>query len=350
MVRLIFVCFFSRRHPECPPDKPPKPLKCKTRSQFSREFGYNYPLHRACSRFEQGAGDGLSVPKNMAWRWDMPVKGIGRPWQPGHINKTVWCLMKYSLNPFPYDTLPLTRRDVHGRIIKKCEDDNSKQMLKQNYIQKPTIRVQKKDGEYSIIMNPLKEKKQLETDCYPYLNCSPLKFVIKKHPEEIKKHRAKKILRERGLVKQCSCENLKRCCCKSQREKKFLEFEMKNISRALKLENELKYDDLNESSDSEMEMQLTTPSAVIKSQKCKPDVIHCGTQYSLKDFASPKVDKNKDDDKKTKKPLKPKEAGSSLSDAEKRKLKMLALAKKKVESVMIDAPCPRVTFNPTSCC
>lgn len=190
--------------------------------------------------------------------------------------------MKHSLNPFPYDTIPLTRRDKFGRIIVSNADPKKKYL--DSLVQKPTIEVKKKDGQYCIVMNPLKDKKSLGTDCNPYLDCSPFKFTIKKHPEATKKHRAKKILRSRGVVKKCSCTSLECCRCKSPLEKQVIGLEMKKVSRELNLKTELVYEDLCESSDSEAEMHFTTPSARVDRTKCKPDVIHCETQYGLEDF------------------------------------------------------------------
>lgn len=225
----------------------------------------------------------------MSWRWDKAVASIGKPWTPGQIHPTVRCLMKHALNPFPYDTIPLTRRDKFGRIITSTVDRKKKFL--DSLVQKPTIEVKKKDGQYCIIMNPLKDTKALGTDCNPYMNCSPFKFTIKKHPEQVKKHRAKKILRSRGLVKKCSCTTLECCRCKSQREKKVIEIEMKKVSRDLDLKKDLVYEDLYASSDSETEMHFTTPSALVDRRKFKPDVVHCETQYGMHDFLL-KLEKN----------------------------------------------------------
>lgn len=263
-----------------------KAMKRKSRAKYSFDFGgRNYPLHRSCRDIEQGAGDVGNVPKYMGWRWDERIAGIGdKKWFPGHINKTVRCLMKHVLNPFPYDTIPLTRRDANGRIAKICNDKSKLPEFNPALVQRPTLKVLKRDGEFYIEMNPLKDKKKLETDIDPYLNCSPLKFKIKRHPEEIKKHRAKKLLREHGIVKKCSCLNLKFCRCMSDREKKLLAFEVKNVSDQLQLEKELQFGELGDSSDSELELNFTTPSALIDARKFKPDVTHCGTQYLHKDF------------------------------------------------------------------
>lgn len=220
--------------------------------------------------------------------------------------------MKHMLNPFPVDTLPITRRDYSGRISKTC---NSNSRLTPPIPQKPTIQITKQDGEYSIVMNPMKDTKKLETDCNPYLNCSPLKFKIKKRPEEIQKHRAKKLLRDRGFHKKCSCLDLTRCLCMSPNAKKVLSYEMKSVSNQLKLKTDLEFADLGESSDSELDVEFTTPSAVISNRKHKPDVTHCGTQYFAKDFLPQKI-KNVVTEEKPKTTLGVKEPVKAQSQAQ----------------------------------
>lgn len=227
---------------------------------------------------------------------------FGKKWFPGRINPVVRCLMKHALNPFPYDTIPLTRRDKNGRIIKTC---NETPKFNPDLIQKPTLRIQKRDGEYFITMHPLKEKSKLETDCNPYLNCTPVKFKIKDHPEEIKITRAVKLLRERGLEKRCSCLNLRCCRCTTETQKNLLAYEMKKVSKQLKMESMLTYADLNADSESELDLQFTTPSAMIDSRKCKPDVVHCGTQsmeskaLNMKAVAAENLLKKESSSKKT---------------------------------------------------
>lgn len=264
-------------------------MKRKARGRFSYNFGDNYPVLRSFSRVENGAGDAI-VPKNMGWRWDSPIPGIERKkWYPGHVHPIVRCLMKNALNPYPYDTIAVTRRDKQGRIVKTCNDLSGMPKINPDLIQKPTLRIQRRDGEYLISMHPLKEKTKLETDCNPYLNCSPVTFKIKSDPKDIQKHRAKKLLRERGFTKKCHCEKLECCRCKTEIEKKLLAYELKMVSQQMKLKYELKYADLADSSDSEMDLEYTTPGAGIDERKCKPDVVHCETQYSAKDFNPPKV-------------------------------------------------------------
>ena len=259
-------------------------MKRKSRGQYSYAFGNEYPATRSCLDLEKGAGD-ASVPRYMGWRWDEIQMGPTQlKWFPGRISRSVRCLMKYILNPFPLDTIPLTRRDKNGKIIKVCADLSHLPEFNPDFIQKPTLQIKKRDGEISIILNPLKDNKKLFTDCNPFLDCSPLQFKLKKHPEGIKKHRAKKILHCRGFRKNCSCLNLECCRCISPNAKKLLTYEMAKVSEELKLKNCLTYADFIDSSDSEMDVEFTTPAAIINPQKCKPNTTHCGTQYMFKDF------------------------------------------------------------------
>ncbi|CRK88959.1 CLUMA_CG002791, isoform A [Clunio marinus] len=263
-----------------------KKMKRKSFGVYSYSFGETFPQHRSCLNIEQGSGDASLVPKYLGLRWNSEIEGNkGKKWSPGQINRTVRCLMKHFLNPFPYDTIPLTRRNKSGRVEKICTASNPKP--NPDYIQQPTLKIQKRNGEYFVAMKPLKEREKLNIDCNPYLNCSPLLVNIKKHPEDVKKHRAKKILLEKGFGKKCSCRCLKYCRCVNERTKRILTIEMKKVSTQMNLEKELEYADLEESSDSEMEIEFTTPSASVDYRKCQPDVVHCDTQYLIKDFNPP---------------------------------------------------------------
>jgi Domain of unknown function (DUF4776) len=240
----------------------------------------------------------------MGWRHDRLALGSGDgTWHPGKINKSVRTLMKHFLNPYPYDTLTLTK---HSKG--KCE-----KTLNSNGID-ATFHVQKKNGEICIEMRPLKDAKALSTDCYPYLNCSPLKFHIRKRPEEIKRHRARMMLKERCIEKKCSCTDIKLCRCMSTTRKMLLQDELKRVSMELKMKNEMQFEDVYESSDSEIDFEFSTPSALSAALKCKQDVAHTGTiiflvifliyifffiyccigtQYDVKHFALSRIKRNK---------------------------------------------------------
>lgn len=226
-------------------------------------------------------GDGPQVPKNMGWRWDSVDFGANtrpKPWFPGQINSTVRCLMKNMLDPFPLDTINLTRRDSKGKIIES--KSNHATVIER----KPTLTIKKCDGEYLITMHPLKDKSKLETDFDPYLNCSPLQFSIREDGEEWKKQKAKKILASHGFEKKCSCPNLESCYCIDPRRKKLLLASIEEISAQLNMKKPLDYDDMAASSDSELDVEFVAPAAETKIGKRVANVIHTETQYCVKDF------------------------------------------------------------------
>lgn len=266
------------------PTKPRKIRKRKSvKSKYSHIFGNsaNYkPVHNH-NDFASGIGDGHQVPKNMGWRWDSVDFGRvtrSKLWIPGQINSTVRCLMKNMLEPFPIDTLNLTRRNSKGNIIE------SQPKLPIVIEKKPTLTIQKCDGEYLITMHPLKDKSKLETDFDPYLKCSPLQFSIREDGEESKKQKAKKILASHGYIKNCSCPNLESCHCIDSRRKKHLLAAIGEVSAQLNMKKPLDYDDMTASSDSELDVEFVAPAAESKIGKRIANVVHTETQYSVKDF------------------------------------------------------------------
>lgn len=333
-------------------------MTCRARGKYSYAFGNDYQLKKSCNNVEKGAGDGENVPKYMGWRWDEPIVGIGdKKWYPGLINRTVRCLMKNALNPFPYDTIPLTRRDKTGRVLKTCKNYSQLPEFNPALIQKPILLIQKRDGEYTVTMNPLKDNKKLVTDCNPFLNCSPLKFKITKKPEDVEKHRAKKILRQRGFDKKCSCLNLNSCRCMSENSKKLFKYEMKNVTNKLMLKNELTFADLDDSSDSELDMQFTTPAAIVDCRKCKLDVVHGGTQCEAKDFL-PKPKRTPNFGKEGKPKSKSNSADGRNADGKnadgktadgKNGRAMKKPIRKKYESILVDPPCKSIPSCKTKC-
>jgi Domain of unknown function (DUF4776) len=242
-------------------------MKRKVRRKYSFEFGNTYPQHHR-SDYSTPIKKIEAVPKDMGWRHDKVILG-SKKWFPGQINKTVRLMMKHHLHPYPYDTLTLSNAVGRNQIEshKLCHAQQSEH---------ETLRITKKNGEIFLTMRPLKERKQFETDCNPYLNCSPLKFVLKKHPEYIKKHQARMIMKARGCMRKCICENMKLCCCLSTMEKSFLQAEMRRLSLKLKMKEEMQFDDVYETSDSEIDFAFTPPSVTNAGNKCNVDVAHTG--------------------------------------------------------------------------
>ncbi|KAG5675133.1 hypothetical protein PVAND_005062 [Polypedilum vanderplanki] len=254
-------------------------IKKQSFGRYSYDYGDSYPFHRRseCTAIKSCE----SVPSNMGWRHDKIQFENNKSWYPGRINKIVRILMKHHLNPYPYDTITLSNANRKMKIDGSSSDDDDNCELKS------TLRMMKRNGEIFIQMRPLKEGKELETDCDPYLNCSPLKFSIRKRPEELKKHKARKIIKSRGFERKCKCCDLKSCRCMSYEKKILLQDELKKVSKELGLIKELQYEDIHSSSDSDEDFNFTTPTAIIT--KCRPNITHISTQYDIKDFVEKKL-------------------------------------------------------------
>ena len=181
--------------------------------------------------------------------------------------------MKHFLSPYPCDTLPNSKPNASNAADLRSNE------------QKPTIRVLKKDGQYTITMNPLKTKEQMKNSNDPYADESPIKFRITQDAELVKTHHAKKLLQERGFDWRCNCTDLKDCCCMSEKKKVDFLCELLKISRELDMKNTLCAEDLANCSDSELDVEFTPPSALIHgAAKRVPDISVAETQYKISDF------------------------------------------------------------------
>jgi hypothetical protein len=244
--------------------------------KYSYDYGNAYPFHRRGCTLQRSE----SVPSNMGWRHDK-IHFPNKSWYPGRIDETVRILMKHHLSPYPYDTIALSNANDKMKMDgSSCNDDNEL---------KSTLRVTKRNGEISIEMHPMKEAKELATDCTPFLGCEPIKFIIKRRPEEIKKHNARVLLKAREVERKCKCVDIKRCHCISQIEKRFIQEEMTSVSKELELKKELMYEEVYDSSDSDMDFSFSPPVVHAAVEKCKADVIHAETQYEIKHFTNREV-------------------------------------------------------------
>ncbi|CAO1426544.1 unnamed protein product [Diamesa tonsa] len=241
---------------DCCEDDPPLE-KCnkikKTQAQFKRAMktrGKNYEFinknpgvilnHRDCQ------GNDQLVPKTMGWLWNVKNPGINKilkGWRPGAVPRKISNIIKKHYNqPVPVK-----------EPVKK---------------QNPTLRVEKKDGEYTVTMSPVIDFKQ-GSKCDLNKETTPVVFKISKTPERKKRSEAKKILKARGVEKKCDCRSVKDCKCLTDIEKCLLNCELKKVSIELSLQPDLDLRDLETSSDSEIDMDFTPPSALKKMNPCK---------------------------------------------------------------------------------
>lgn len=196
------------------------------------------------------------MPRNMGWLWNTNIVGLPifrHGWKPGAIRKSVAKIMKLYFTP-PAEPAPNAEQE-----------------------QAPTLRVQKKNGEFTIVMNPLRDEAEtLE-------NPSPIVFKISKSDEVKKRSCARKLLKSRGMEKKCNCTTIDSCCCLSKCEKAQLKYEMEQVSKELCLKPEMSVNDLKASSESEIDIEFTPPwAAKLKhpSMKCQPIKVSVAeTQY-----------------------------------------------------------------------
>uniref|UniRef100_A0A182ISM6 DUF4776 domain-containing protein n=1 Tax=Anopheles atroparvus TaxID=41427 RepID=A0A182ISM6_ANOAO len=251
-------------------------VKQQNRNLYSYRFGRRHSGmvvgHKACMKQEQ------LVPAHMGWRWNTCTAGIGkrRPgWRPGAVRKPIEQLMQHFLKCYPTDNVPVT-----GKRVVKFEPPSADRPLAG---QKPTLHITKQHGEYSITMNPLKDSETLKTTKDAYLPCKPIKFRLSKDPRLTKLFMLRDELKAKGLTL-CGCRELERCEHRSEREKRLLVDELRRTAKRFGLPLDTSVADLPSRSESELDVEFTPPSAIIRPGERRPDVVFAETQYCAEDF------------------------------------------------------------------
>lgn len=193
--------------------------------------------------------EGALVPKKMGWLWNVEVTGLSASkrcgWRPGAVRKSVAKIMAFHAFKPPQREL-------------ECKSNP------------PTLRVHKKDGEYTIVMNPLREKSNVDP--------SPIVFKITKSDDAKARAKARGILKARGVEMKCECGTVEECKCLNECQKAFFELEMARISNQLRIKPKLTARDLRLSSDSEIDIEFTPPNAALALTK-PAKVSYAETQY-----------------------------------------------------------------------
>ncbi|XP_065072680.1 uncharacterized protein LOC135697035 [Ochlerotatus camptorhynchus] len=251
-------------------------IKKQNRGKYSYHSGNRYPGivigHRECIH------QGSSVPPHMGWMWNVKTLGIGKirkGWRPGAVRKPIKELMQHFLVSYPLDNVPVSRKG--GRRLRFSENDPIS--LKQ----KPTLQIIKKNGEYCIVMNPLKDSESLKTAQDPYLPCEPIRFKLAKDPMVGKLYQLRQALKVKGFT-MCGCPELESCEHRSVKEKKLIKKELRKLTKCLALPKSTELKDVPIDSESEMDLEFTPPSAMLKSGLRKPDVVCTETQYCVEDY------------------------------------------------------------------
>ncbi|KAL9706195.1 hypothetical protein quinque_009713 [Culex quinquefasciatus] len=250
--------------------------KKQNRGKFSYAYGNRHPGivmgHCECDA-RQGP-----VPPHMGWQWDVQTLGIGRirkGWRPGAIRRPIKELMQHFLVSYPLDNVPVSRR----RAAKRSEGEEQPPSSGK---QKPTLQIVKRNGEYIIEMNPLKDSETLKTTQNPYLPCEPIRFKLAKDPKTAKLHQLRQALKVRFNL--CECKDLESCTHRHDKEKKIFQKELRKFSKRLGLPKATSVKDLPSESESELDLEFTPPSALLASGVRKPDVVCTETQYCEEDY------------------------------------------------------------------
>lgn len=249
--------------------------------------------------------------------------------------KTVARIMKYYLSEPPLPSPKIAKEDP------------------------PTLRIQKKNGEYKIVMNPLQDEAK------PVV--SPIVFKLTKSEEAKKRSIAVKILKDSGIAKGCNCSSIKQCNCMNSCEKARLEFELTEMTRKFCLESDLNFIDLKESSDSEIDFEFTPPSAAkFKNpcMSCKPVKksvagTQCESQFLVEDL-SKNIKTNSDDESGTNtntnvSARNKKKYAKEMQNAPVRKWKNICGLKLKEKPMNSQCPspqrlvCPNFYYAPATC-
>ncbi|XP_055640530.1 uncharacterized protein LOC129777946 [Toxorhynchites rutilus septentrionalis] len=251
-------------------------IKKQNAGKYSYQYGNRYPGivagHRECII------PGKPVPPHMGWLWNTITLGIGkirRGWRPGAVRQPIKELMQHFLVSYPLDNIPVSRKAARRLKIAGSESQSLKP--------KPTLQIVKRDGEYSVVMNPLKDSNALKTTQDPYLACEPIRFKLAKDPHTGKLHQLRKALKVKGFT-MCGCTELDSCDHKSKKEKSLMQKQIRVLSRRLGLPKKTGLEDIPVDSESELDLEFTPPSAMLKSGVRKPDVVCTETQYMEEDF------------------------------------------------------------------
>lgn len=279
-------------------------LKSKRRGKYTHSSGIFYPGikcgHKLCKIGSHG------VPSYMGWNWNTDITGICRVsclkinffpsynlkicikmftqikkgWRPGAIPKKIKEIMCHFLSPCPCDTLPVTKKLLKNKTNEEKMDEPC------DIQQKPTLSVQKKDGDYLITMRPLKNTADLRNEPNPYLTAKPIKFKISRRAEEKKCDEIRALVNKKGFRK-CTCGNIVACCnCRDNKEMDALRKCLKECEDNYKIKS-LEYKlCLKESlSDPKLNVEFTPPAGIVnKNIKKLPNLVYQETQYNEDDF------------------------------------------------------------------
>ncbi|XP_058815267.1 uncharacterized protein LOC131678868 [Topomyia yanbarensis] len=251
-------------------------IRKQNQGKYSYLYGNRYPGivvgHRECVH------RGNPVPPHMGWQWNVSTPGIGRirkGWRPGAVRKPIKELMRHFLVSYPLDNIPVSRKGTRKLNVAENDADPAKQ--------EPTLQIEKRNGEYVIVMKPLKDSKTLKSAQDPYLSCPPIRLKLAKDPNVGKLYQLRNALKVKGFTL-CGCADLGSCTHRSDKEKKLITQELRRQSKRLGLPRNTEIKEVPVESESDLDLEFTPPSAMLNSGVRKPDVVCTETQYCEADY------------------------------------------------------------------
>ena len=238
----------------------------KKNSRFVYTGGEAYPGvrlgHKTCVYVSK------NVPAHMGWLWNIKKEGEKRKrkkkWKPGYlraeIEEAIIANRRQKGIPDPPELKMLVRKTKNRNAAYESDSEE------EEVIPKPTLIIQKKDGNYLITMHPLKDPKKLEDREDPYMRCKPIQFVITKPPKK------DPIVPDingfdemEGEYEDEDFENFYKNSCYCDGDPNL---------------------DSNSSSESELNIEFTTPAGIIIPERFKkpPNVVNVDTQFKDADF------------------------------------------------------------------
>ncbi|CAK1581511.1 unnamed protein product [Parnassius mnemosyne] len=168
-----------------------KERKKSTRKRKDNKFKFNYGYkapqigHSQCAM--PCSGKLGTVPKRMGWLWtaeNVPGVKHNPQWKPGAIHKFVHRLLKIAKNP--------------GEVVaKKKRKDIGK---KKRPLKRPLLVVHKKNGEYTVTMETMKNySKPRQLNQHPYEDKPVMTYTIGRTEEENRARQKKKEREQRRL-------------------------------------------------------------------------------------------------------------------------------------------------------
>lgn len=199
-----------------------------------------------------------------------------KSWRPGFVGKIINDRIIARRQELGIPEPPALTMLVAKKKIKYMRPQVSDDDFYEEPQPKPTLMINKKEGRYVITMNPLKDPKTLAENENPYMECSPMQFVLVKNKPE-----RKPAITDTSDVEEGE-EDEYELGYEASDERTIYENEYTECY----CDEDLKLLDNSSSSESEFNLEFTTPAGIIVpgGMRKLPNVVHTNTQFHTEDW------------------------------------------------------------------